>query len=91
MVGNHEHKMDDQYLHLIRKTGVAKRLDKWPTLLNDEGAIYGIDAVTRLAWHAKDVTLESLQRMSSPFSVCINFSSPINLVIPPVQPIWTTS
>lgn len=59
IVGNHERKMDDQYLDLIRKTGAAERLDTSPTLINDEVAIYGIDAVTRPAWHAEDFTLDS--------------------------------
>lgn len=58
IVGNHERKMDAQYLDLISKTGTAKRLDKSPTMINDEVAIYGIDAVTKPAWHAKDFTLE---------------------------------
>lgn len=59
IVGNHERKMDDQYLDLIRKTGAAERLDTSPTLINDEVAIYGIDAVTRPAWHAENFTLDS--------------------------------
>lgn len=59
IVGNHERKMDDQYLDLIRKTGAAERLDASPTLINDEVAIYGIDAVTPPAWHAEDFTLDS--------------------------------
>lgn len=58
IVGNHERKMDDQYLDLIRKTGTAERLATAPTVVNDEVAIYGIDAVTRPAWHAEDFTLE---------------------------------
>lgn len=58
IVGNHERKMDDQYLDLIRKTGTAKRLNKSPRLINQEVAIYGIDAVTKPAWHAEDFTLE---------------------------------
>lgn len=58
IVGNHERKMDAQYLDLIRKTGTAERLDKSPTMINDEVALYGIDAVTKPAWHAEDFTLE---------------------------------
>jgi exonuclease SbcD len=58
IVGNHERKMDDQYLDLIRKTGTADRLGTSPTIINDEVALYGIDAVTRPAWHAEDFTLE---------------------------------
>jgi DNA repair exonuclease SbcCD nuclease subunit len=57
-VGNHERKMDAQYLDLINKTGTAERLDRTPTVINDEVAVYGIDAVTKPAWHAEEFTLE---------------------------------
>lgn len=58
IVGNHERKMDAQYLDLIHKTGTAKRLSKSPTMIGDEVALYGIDAVTKPAWHTEDFTLE---------------------------------
>jgi len=58
IVGNHERKMDTQYLDLIHKTGTADRLDRSPTLINGEVAVYGIDAVTKPAWHAEDFTLD---------------------------------
>lgn len=58
IVGNHERKMDSQYLDLINKTGTAERLDQSPTVIDDEVAVYGIDAVTKPAWHAEDFTLE---------------------------------
>jgi DNA repair exonuclease SbcCD nuclease subunit len=59
IVGNHERKMDDQYLDLINKTRTAERLDRNPQLVNDEVALYGIDAVTKPAWHAEDFELET--------------------------------
>ena len=58
IVGNHDRKMDQQWLDLIRETGTAKRLDQTPTMVNDDVALYGIDAVTKPAWHAADFTLE---------------------------------
>jgi DNA repair exonuclease SbcCD nuclease subunit len=58
IVGDHERKMDAQYLDLINRAGMADRLDTTPTLVNDEVAIYGIDAVTRPAWHTTDFELE---------------------------------
>jgi DNA repair exonuclease SbcCD nuclease subunit len=58
IVGNHERKMDDQYLDLIEKMGAAERLTKRPTVVSDEVALYGIDAVTKPAWHAEDFDLE---------------------------------
>jgi DNA repair exonuclease SbcCD nuclease subunit len=59
IVGNHERKMDDQYLDLINKTRTAERLDRNPRLVNSEVALYGIDAVTKPAWHAEDFELET--------------------------------
>jgi DNA repair exonuclease SbcCD nuclease subunit len=58
IVGNHDRKMDQQWLDLIRETGTAERLDQAPTMVNDDVALYGIDAVTKPAWHAADFTLE---------------------------------
>ena len=58
IVGNHERKIDAQYLDLINKTGTAERLDRSPTMVNGEVALYGIDAVTKPAWHAADFTLQ---------------------------------
>lgn len=58
IVGNHDRKMDQQWLDLIRETGTAERLDRTPTMVNDDIALYGIDAVTKPAWHAADFTLE---------------------------------
>lgn len=58
IVGNHDRKMDQQWLDLIRETGTADRLDQTPTMVNNDVALYGIDAVTKPAWHAADFTLE---------------------------------
>lgn len=59
IVGNHDRKMDEQWLDLIRETGTAERLSKTPTTVNGDVAIYGIDAVTKPAWHAADFSLEA--------------------------------
>lgn len=58
IVGNHDRKMDEQWLDLIQETGVARRLSKEPTMVGDGVAIYGIDSVTKPAWHSTDFTLE---------------------------------
>lgn len=58
IVGNHERKMKDQYLDLIRRAGTAHRLGRSPTMVNGEVALYGIDAVTRPAWPAEDFSLD---------------------------------
>ncbi len=44
IVGNHDRKIDDQWLDLIEQT-TAARLDTSPTMVNDDVALYGIDAV----------------------------------------------
>ena len=58
IVGNHERKMRDQYLDLMRRAGAAERLSRSPTLVNGDVALYGIDSVTRPAWPAADFALE---------------------------------
>lgn len=68
IVGNHDRKMDQQWLDLIRETGTADRLDQTPTMVNNDVALYGIDAVTKPAWHAADFTLEE---PSNPDAFCL--------------------
>jgi DNA repair exonuclease SbcCD nuclease subunit len=58
IVGNHERKMRDQYLDLMRRAGAAERLTRSPTLVNGDVALYGIDAVTRPAWPGEDFALK---------------------------------
>lgn len=57
IVGNHDRKMDEQWLDLIRETGVAQRLSKEPTMVGGDVAVYGIDSVTKPSWHSTDFTL----------------------------------
>ncbi len=59
IVGNHERKRDDQFLDLLDRVGVAERLNTIPKLVDDEVALYGIDAVTKPAWHAQSFDLQS--------------------------------
>lgn len=56
IVGNHDRKREDQWLDLLWETGTAERLGTTPTVVG-EVALYGIDAVTRPAWHATDFSL----------------------------------
>jgi DNA repair exonuclease SbcCD nuclease subunit len=58
IVGNHDRKMDEQWLDLIRETGVAQRLSREPTMVGGDVAVYGIDSVTKPSWHAADFTLD---------------------------------
>ncbi|EMA50730.1 DNA repair exonuclease [Halococcus salifodinae] len=57
IVGNHERKMDDQWLDLIEETRTASRLNHVPTTVGDV-ALYGIDSVTKPAWDATEFDLE---------------------------------
>lgn len=73
IVGNHDRKMDDQWLDLIAHTGTASRLDQSPIIVDggggeDDGddedenepaiALYGIDAVPAPAWDSTDFALD---------------------------------
>ncbi len=57
IVGNHERKLDEQWLDLIGRLGAVHRLDDSPTLVGDV-ALYGIDAVRAPSWDTYDFTLE---------------------------------
>jgi len=58
IVGNHDRKMDDQWLDLMEMADAADRLDHRPTVVGDV-ALYGIDAVRKPAWNTSDFTLAS--------------------------------
>lgn len=57
IVGNHERKMNTQFVDLYERSEVATRLDKTPTPVNDEVALYGIDAVRSRSWETTDFSL----------------------------------
>lgn len=59
IVGNHDRKMDDQWLDLIEHTGTATRLGRSPTMVGDDVALYGIDAVPSPAWESADFSLDT--------------------------------
>jgi len=59
IVGNHERKMDEQWLDLLNQAGVAERLDRTPTVVNDEVALYGVDAIPKPAWESMSFDLET--------------------------------
>ena len=67
IVGNHDRKMDDQWLDLIEHTGTASRLDQSPTVIGGDDTedgddppiiLYGIDAVPAPAWDSTDFALD---------------------------------
>ena len=79
IVGNHDRKMDEQWLDLIRETGTAERLTREPTMVGGDVAIYGIDSVTKPSWHSKDFTLEPPEDSDAFTLLCMHqlFTPPI--------------
>lgn len=58
IVGNHERKLEEQWLDLISRFDLVERLDTSPTLVGDEVALYGIDAIRAPSWSTFDFELE---------------------------------
>lgn len=85
IVGNHDRKMDDQWLDLISHTGTAERLDSSPTMIGDGDeaiAIYGIDAVPSPAWESTGFELEEPENDDAYRLLCMH-----QLLHPPVPEI----
>jgi exonuclease SbcD len=82
IVGNHDRKMDDQWLDLIEHTGTAARLDSSPTMVADEVAVYGIDAVPSPAWESTEFTLDEPENNNAYRLLCMH-----QLLHPPVPEI----
>ena len=79
IVGNHDRKMDEQWLDLIRETGTAQRLSREPTMVGGDVAVYGIDSVTKPSWHSKDFTLEPPEDPDAFTLLCMH-----QLLAPPI-------
>jgi len=58
IVGNHERKLNKQWLDLFEGIGVVERLDTSPTRVGDAVALYGIDAIRTPSWNTYDFSLE---------------------------------
>lgn len=82
IVGNHDRKMDDQWLDLIEHTGTAARLDRSPTMVGDEVAVYGLDAVPSPAWESTEFTLDEPENDDAYRLLCMH-----QLLHPPVPEI----
>lgn len=87
IVGNHDRKMDDQWLDLMAHTGTANRLDSSPTIVGEgEGeeavALYGIDAVPSPAWETTDFELQPPENDDAYRLLCMH-----QLLHPPVPEI----
>lgn len=79
IVGNHDRKMNEQWLDLIHETGTAHRLSREPTMIGDEVALYGIDAVTKPSWHSTDFTLKPPETADAFTLLCMH-----QLLTPPI-------
>lgn len=85
IVGNHDRKMDDQWLDLMAHTGTASRLDSSPTMVGegDEAvALYGIDAVPSPAWDSTNFELDDPDNDDAYRLLCMH-----QLLHPPVPEI----
>jgi exonuclease SbcD len=85
IVGNHDRKMDDQWLDLMAHTGTASRLGSSPTMVGDGDeavAIYGIDAVPSPAWDSTNFELDKPDNDDAYRLLCMH-----QLLHPPVPEI----
>lgn len=83
IVGNHERKLDEQWLDLIGRFDLVHHLDETPTLINDDVAIYGIDAIRAPSWDTYDFTLEEPSDPNCVSIVCMHHL--FEELIPPEQ------
>jgi DNA repair exonuclease SbcCD nuclease subunit len=82
IVGNHESKLDSQWLDLIERTGTASRLGRSPTMVGEDFAVYGIDAVSSPAWESMSFELDPPPNEDAYCLLCMH-----QLLDPPVPEI----
>jgi DNA repair exonuclease SbcCD nuclease subunit len=80
IIGNHERKLHTQFMDLYEGNDLAIRLDQTPTMVNDEVALYGVDAVRDKSWETADFTLSPPDVEDAYKIVCLHqlFSPPID-------------
>lgn len=64
IVGNHERKMEKQWLDIYEKFDMAERLSKMPKTISKENtsvSLYGIDAIRGPWWDSKDLELDKAE------------------------------
>lgn len=83
IVGNHERKLDEQWLDLIGRFDLVHRLDETPTLVNDDVALYGIDAIRAPSWNTYDFTLTPPPDSAQVTIVCMHHL--FKELVPPEQ------
>jgi DNA repair exonuclease SbcCD nuclease subunit len=83
IVGNHERKLDEQWLDLISRFDLVHHLDESPTLVNGDVALYGIDAIRAPSWNAYDFTLDQPPDAAQVSIVCMHHL--FEELVPPQQ------
>jgi DNA repair exonuclease SbcCD nuclease subunit len=80
IIGNHERKLHTQFMDLYAGNDLARRLDRTPTMVNDEVALYGLDAVRDKSWDTANFTLTAPENDDAYRIVCMHqlFSPPID-------------
>lgn len=74
IVGNHERKLNEQWLDLIERFDLVHHLDdeNSPVLINDNVALYGIDAIRGPSWDTYDFTLTEPPASAEVTIVCMH-------------------
>ncbi|WP_435124302.1 metallophosphoesterase [Halobaculum sp. D14] len=83
IVGNHERKLDEQWLDLIDRFDLVHHLDETPTLMNDDVALYGIDAIRAPSWNTYEFDLEDPPASADVTIVCMHHL--FEELVPPQQ------
>jgi DNA repair exonuclease SbcCD nuclease subunit len=79
IVGNHERKLDDQWVDLLRRFDLVKRLTVQPTTVGGF-SLYGIDAIRKTEWEETNFDLQAPNSETTTRILCMH-----ELVQPIVQ------
>jgi DNA repair exonuclease SbcCD nuclease subunit len=83
IVGNHERKLDEQWLDLIDRFDLVHHLDETPVLVNNDVALYGIDAIRAPSWNTYEFELEEPPTSADVTIVCMHHL--FEELVPPQQ------
>lgn len=87
IVGNHERKRTGQWMDLIGQLSNTNRLDRTPTIIEDDGesvVLYGFDAIRKNQWSTTDFSLAppKAEYSDAPRIVCFHelFTPPLDAI-----------
>ena len=83
IVGNHERKLDEQWLDLINRFDLVHHLDETSVLVNDDVALYGIDAIRAPSWKSYEFELSEPPASADVTIVCMHHL--FEELVPPQQ------